>query len=254
MSGALEGKVAIVTGASRGIGEAIAGAMAGAGAQVVLTSRKQDSVDAAAARINASHPGAALARACHAGKPESIAAFWAWLDEEVGCPDVLVNNAAANPYFGPMIGAQWGAWDKTFEVNVKGPFEMSRQLATRLMAAKKPGSIVNITSVFGQTAAPFQGIYGMTKAAVISLTRTLAFEWGGAGIRVNAVAPGLVDTHFAQAIVGNEALAKRFTERAALGRYATPEELAGIVIYLAGDSASFTSGQVFNIDGGYTSA
>ncbi|MCP4804560.1 MAG: glucose 1-dehydrogenase [Proteobacteria bacterium] len=242
--------LAIVTGASRGIGEAIATELARRGAEVVLVSRKEPGLREAEARIVEAVPGAVLhVRTCHVGRGEDIEALY---DSLPSTPTMLVNNAATNPYFGPMLHAQYAAWDKTFEVNLKGPFELSHRLARRLMAEERPGSIVNVSSVFGLEAAPFQGIYGMTKAALISLTKTLAHEWGPAGIRVNAIAPGLVETKFAAAILESPELTEHFTKRAALGRVATPEEISGIVAFLLSDEASFMTGQCHAVDGGFS--
>ncbi|MCB9764389.1 MAG: glucose 1-dehydrogenase [Alphaproteobacteria bacterium] len=250
----LEGRLALVTGGSRGIGAAIARAFASEGARVVIASRKQPGLDAVAAEINADHPDAVIPRACHVGDPEAIAALMTWIHEEVGALDILVNNAATNPYLGPFLHTPAAAFDKTFEVNLKGPFELCRQAAQRWLDADRGGSIINVTSVFGMTAAPFQCTYAMTKAALISMTKTMAAELGAGGIRVNAVAPGLVETRFAAAILGNPEFARVFNERAALGRPGTPEEIAGICTYLASDEASFTTGQVFCIDGGYSAS
>ncbi len=215
----------------------------------MLASRKQEGLDAAVSALG----GDAIAHVLHVGRPESIEAFWAWLDAEGIVPTVLVNNAATNPYFGPMLGAEWPAWDKTFDVNLKGPFHMSRAFAQRRIAAGEPGAIVNVASVFGLGGAPMQGIYGMTKAALISLTKTLSQEWGPAGIRVNVVAPGLVETKFAAALTSNPELLALFTDRAALGRHAAPEEITGMIVHLAAPESSYTTGQVFVVDGGYTS-
>ncbi len=180
--------------------------------------------------------------------------LFAWMEREVGAPDVAVNNAATNPHFGPMLGVDWPAWDKTFEVNLKGYFEVARQTAKRLIEKNRAGSIINVASVAGLRAAPMQGVYGMTKAAVISMTQTLAVELGRAKIRVNAIAPGLVETRFASTLISNEETAKYMNERSALGRHAQPEEIAPLAVYLASDEASFVTGQTYVIDGGFTCA
>jgi NAD(P)-dependent dehydrogenase (short-subunit alcohol dehydrogenase family) len=254
MSGRLEGRIALITGGSRGIGAAIGAAMAREGAAVVLTSRKQPALDETARAIRDEIPGATVyARACHVGKEEDRDALMAWLDAEVGAADILVNNAGTNVFFGPMLDVDWAAWDKTFEVNLKGPFALSRDVAKRLIAAGRPGSIVNVASVLGQGASPLQGVYGMTKAAIISMTQTLAFEWGGVGIRVNAIAPGLVDTRLAAALVHNKPVVQQFTSRAGIRRVAEPEEMAGAVVFLASDEARYVTGSVINVDGGYRS-
>ena len=248
----LDEKLVWVTGGSRGIGMAIARGCAEAGARVVLTSRGQPGVRAAAEEINADFPGMASGYVCNAGDPDAITAVAERIATELGVPDVLVNNAATNPYFGPLLNTPASMWDKTFQVNVRGYFETTRQVAQRLLAENRPGTIINVASIQGNRAAPLQGVYGMTKAAVISMTRTLAVELGRARIRVNAIAPGLVDTRFASALVQNEPAVKQYTDRAALGRYGTPAELTGLAVYLASDEAAYVTGQVFTIDGGYT--
>lgn len=243
----LEGKTIVVTGASRGIGAAIATAAADAGAAVVLASRKQEGLDEVAAQIT-ERGGTALAIATHTAQPEAVDALFSRAVDEFGSVDGLVNNAATNVYFGPMLGIDEGAWDKIFEVNVKGYFNTVRAFASRATA----GSIVNIASVVGMRAAPFQGVYGMTKAAVISMTQTLSLELGSAGIRVNAIAPGLVETKFAQVLIDDEAMRDIFVKRTSLGRHAQPDEMAGAAVFLLSDAASYMTGQVMVIDGGMT--
>ena len=250
----LAGKTAIVTGGSRGIGEAIAEAFAAEGATVVVTSRTQEALDEVAERINEDHPESVRAKACHVGRDEAIEEFFEWVRDEVGRPDVLVNNAGTNPHFGPLMDVEMSAWRKTFEVNLEGYFKMARNVIQPLKDADEPGSVINVTSVMGMKAAPMQGVYGMTKAAVISMTQTLAMELGPSDIRVNAIAPGLVDTEFASILVENEELRRMFTDHSALNRHAQPEEIAGAAVYLASDEASFVTGQTFPVDGGYTVA
>ncbi|MDP2269761.1 MAG: glucose 1-dehydrogenase [Archangium sp.] len=245
----LKDKVAIVTGASRGIGEAIAVRLAEHGAAVVLVARKPDALHAVVARITA-NGGRALGLPAHTGKMEDVKAVVAKTIEHFGKVDVLVNNAAANPYFGPMLQIEDPAWDKTFEVNVKGYFAMMREVANHLVARNAPGSLINVASIAGLRSAPFQGVYGMTKAAVISMTQTLAQELGGSNIRVNAIAPGLVDTKFASAIVGDEDMRKHVVERTALNRHAQPDEIAGAAVFLASQASSYVTGQVLVVDGG----
>lgn len=247
----LKDRVAIVTGASRGIGEAIALSFAGAGASVVLAARKPEALRSVAERIT-ERGGKALAVAAHTGKADDIRALVAEAVRSFGKVDVLVNNAATNPYFGPLLQTDEGAWDKTFEVNVKGYFLLAREVAAHLISRGAPGSIVNVTSIVGLRAAPLQGVYGMTKAAVISMTQTLAQELGPSGIRVNAIAPGLVETRFASAIVKNEDLRGRVVSRTALGRHAQPDEIAGAALYLASDASSYVTGHVLVVDGGTT--
>ena len=249
----LQGKTAIVTGSTRGIGFAIAHAFASNGAKVIISSRKMVNVEQATAKINDEFPNQAFPFPLHVGKFDEHETFIKSIIEQVGFPTILVNNAATNPYFGPMIGLQWAAWDKTMEVNLKAPFSLSRELAKKAIANKQKASIINISSVFGLSASVGQGIYGMTKAAMIDMTKTLAHEWGRSGIRVNAIAPGLIETKFASAIINNPSYAKLYTQRSALGRHGQPEEIAGIAVYLASDESKFATGQTFVIDGGYSS-
>jgi NAD(P)-dependent dehydrogenase (short-subunit alcohol dehydrogenase family) len=247
----VEGKVAIVSGGSRGIGEAIARTLAENGAKVVVASRKIEGVSAVAASIGADR---AHAVAAHIGKEADCVRLVEESVRHFGKVDILVNNAATNPYFGPMIDIDEGAWDKTFEVNLKGYFWLSREVARHLRGRDAPGSIVNISSVTGLEAAPFQGVYGMTKAAILSMTKTFAFELAANKIRVNAIAPGFIETRFSSAIVKNEALSAEVLRKTPLGRVGMPEEIAGGALYLASDAASFLTGHTLVIDGGMTTS
>jgi len=249
----LRDKVAIVTGASRGIGAAIAANMAEEGAKVVLVSRKIDGLQGVAEGIRG-NGGDAMPIACHVGHPEQREAMLDQALQAHGKVDILVNNAATNPHFGPMLSIDGGAWDKTFEVNVKGYFGMIQLVAGHLQQRNAKGSIVNIASVVGLMAAPMQGVYAMTKAAVISMTRTLAMELGGSRIRVNAIAPGLIETKFAQVLVDNDAIRSSIVDRTAAGRVGQPRDISGGAVFLASDESDYITGDVMVIDGGWTLA
>ena len=246
----LKDKVIVITGASRGIGEAIARACVDAGARVALASRKQADLDRVASSLPAER---AIALACHTGKAADVDAMFDQAIQRFGRVDGLVNNAATNPYFGPLIDTPDAAIDKTFEVNLKGYLYCARALVKHARTRGGSAAIVNIASVAGIRAAPMQGIYGATKAAVISMTQTLANELGSSGIRVNAIAPGLVETRFASALVNNPAVRDLVVGRTPLGRHAQPPELAGAAVYLLSDAASFTTGATLVVDGGFTS-
>lgn len=244
----LNGRVAIVTGASRGIGSAIANALVEQGATVVLSSRKQADLDAEAAHINAKHPDRAVAIAAHAGRQEDLERLVDEVMDRFGRIDILVNNAAVNPHFGPIVDAELGAWDKTFEVNVRGMFILTKLVYAASME-KQGGAIVNIASVGGIRPGMGLGVYNVTKAAVIMLTRQLARELGSK-VRVNAIAPGLIKTRFAEALWGNEEILNRVVSSNPMGRIGTPDEIAGAVAFLASDAASYINGAVLVIDGG----
>ncbi len=246
----LKDKVVVITGASRGIGEAIARACLEQGANVVLASRKQADLDRVVASLPADR---AIAVACHTGKAEEVDALIAKAVDKFGRVDGVVNNAATNPYFGPLIDIPDGAMEKTLEVNVRGYLYVARAFVKHAQKRGGGGSIVNVASVAGLRAAPMQGFYGATKAAVISMTQTLAFELGAQNIRVNAIAPGLVDTKFAAAIVANPMLRDHVIKRTPLARHAQPAEIAGTAVYLLSDASSFTTGSVVVVDGGMTS-
>ena len=244
----LIGRVALVTGASRGIGSAIAFALAEQGAQVVLSSRKQADLDEEAARINAQFPEHATAVAAHTGRPDDLERLVKTVMERHSHIDILVNNAATNPYFGPVLGADLGAWDKTFEVNLRGVFILTKLVYEAWMETHG-GSIVNVASIGGLRPGLGLGVYNVTKAGVIMLTRQLARELGGK-VRVNAVAPGLIKTRFAEALWSNEAILDRVLASNPMGRIGVPDEVAGVVAFLVSDAASYVNGEVVVIDGG----
>ena len=245
----LTGKVAIVTGASRGIGAAIAHAFAQAGAQVVLASRKQEPLDAVAAEIRAAG-GTATAVAAHTGDDAAVEALVARAVDEYGGVDILVNNAATNPHYGPVLTAEDTHWDKTFDVNVKGYVRMVRACMAP-MQARGGGAVINVASIAGIKPETGMGVYAVSKAGVLMLTQVLAVELAPANIRVNAVAPGYVKTRFSSVIWQNPHVYAEVKARIPQGRMAEPDELTGVMLYLASDAASFTTGAVFTVDGGH---
>ena len=246
----LSGKVALITGASKGIGRAIAEMYAEAGAKVVISSRKQEAVDSVAQEIkNKGHQ--AIAIACHVGDANDIKRLVDETIRQFGTIDILVNNAAANPSFGPVVETSESAYDKIMNVNVKGPFELSK-LVYPFMKAKKNGSVINISSIGGLKPEPGLGIYSMSKAAIISLTKVLAKEWGDDHIRVNVICPGLIKTKFSEALWGNEKIMGMMMKMLSLKRVGTPEEIAALALYLASDASAYSTGSVFTADGGFT--
>lgn len=244
---ALDGKNAIVTGGTRGIGLAIAKGFVEAGATVTICSRKQENVDAALGQFE--QPDRVCGRATHVGHHDDLTALVDAAEERFGTVTVLVNNAGTNPYYGPIVDADERAWDKTMDVNLRGPFLLSAICGKR-MAAAGGGSIVNISSVTGINAAPLQGIYSVSKAGLIMLTKVMARELGTAKVRVNCICPGLIKTQLSEALWTNRDLEASILAMKALGRIGTPEELVGAATYFASDASSFTTGAVLPVDGG----
>lgn len=244
----LDGKVALVTGASRGIGRAIAEAYAAAGARVVLTSRTQADLDTVADAIREAG-GEALAVAAHTGSDEAVADLMERVVAEYSGVDVLVNNAATNPHFGPVLTSEMSQWDKTYDVNVKGYFR-TIQACVPSMLERGGGSVINVASVAGERPLPGMGVYCVSKAAVLMLTEVLGAELAGQGVRVNAILPGFIKTQFSSVLWEEEANAKRLRQLIPQRRIADPEELAPLALYLASDASSFVTGARFRIDGG----
>lgn len=246
----LNGKVAIVTGASKGIGKYIALALAQQGAEVVVSSRKQDAVDAVAQEFK-SKGLKASAKACHMGDGEQVEALAQFAINTLGGVDIVVNNAAANPVFGPVQDAGDDAFDKIMEVNVKGPLNLAKH-CRESMKLRGGGSVVNISSIEGLTPGQGLGLYSVSKAALIQMTKVLAREWGPDHIRANAICPGLIETKFSEALTSNEKILKMVMMKQALPMLAQPEDIAGLAMFLASDASKFVTGAVITADGGYT--
>ncbi len=244
----LHGKVAIITGASRGIGEAIATTYAQAGAAVVLTSRKIENVGPVAEQIRAAG-GRAIAVAAHAGQQDQIDRVVERALAEFGRVDIAVNNAGTNPHFGPILTADGSHWDKIFEVNVKGYFFTAKAVAP-IMKQQGGGKIINVASIAGINPGPMMGVYSTSKAAVIMLTKVLAAELGPDNIQVNCIAPGFIKTKFSSALWTNPQLKAMLEKMTPAGRIAESEEVTGAALYLASDMSSFTTGAVLVVDGG----
>ncbi len=244
----LTDKIALVTGASRGIGEAIARKLASAGAHVIVSSRKIEGCQRVAESIN-EQGGSAEAYACHIGELEQIKDITEHIKQQHQSLDILVNNAATNPYFGHILDTDLRAFNKTVEVNVRGYFYMSVE-AGKIMRDTGGGSIINVASVNGVNPGIFQGIYSITKAAVINMTKAFALECADCGIRVNALLPGLTETKFAGTLINTPEILERALNGIPLNRIAQPDEMAGAVLYLASDMSSYTTGSCITVDGG----
>jgi len=244
----LTGKIALVTGASRGIGEATSRLLARHGAHVILASRKIDGCEAVAATIRA-QGGAAEAMAIHVGEMDQIAAAFAAIQARHGRLDILVNNAGTNPYYGPVQDTDPGAFQKTVDVNMRGYFFMTTH-AIKIMADQGGGAIVNVASVNAVVPGLNQGIYSITKAAVVGMTKSFARECAPLGIRVNALLPGLTATKLAGALLAPENRAL-WEANIPMGRPAQPNEMAGAVLYLVSPAACYTTGTALNVDGGF---
>ena len=245
----LEGKVALITGASKGIGEAIARNYANMGAKVVINSRKQEAVDAVANAIN-TEGGTAIGVAGQVGNMEDCQKLFDATMSAFGRIDIVVNNAATNPVFGPVENTDASVFDKIMNVNVKAPFELAK-LCLPIMEKNGGGSIINVSSIGGLKAEQMLGIYSVSKAALISLTKVMAAEWGKHNIRANVICPGLIQTKFSQALWSNDRIMKHMLSQVPLGRIGQPEEIVGLALFLASEASSYCTGGVFVADGGY---
>ena len=248
----LTNKVAIVTGSSRGIGRAIAEAMAAQGATVVISSRNQDACDEVAAAINAEHgEGRAIAVAASISSKEALQHLVTDTRRQLGHIDVLVCNAASNPYYGPMAGISDDQFRKILDNNVLATHWLIAMVAPD-MVERQDGSIIIVSSAGGLTSSTVIGAYNISKAADFQLARNLAAEFGPSGVRVNCIAPGLIKTDFAKVLWENPEVLKAVTRSTPLRRIGLPEEIAGAAVYLASPASTFMTGQVMVVDGGST--
>lgn len=246
----LTGKVAIVTGASKGIGKAIAVALAQQGAHVLVSSRNQEAVDAVAKEIT-DQGWKASASACHMGDDDQVNRLAKNTIKALGGVDIIVNNAAANPVFGPLEQAGDEAFQKIMQVNVQGPLNLAKY-CLESMRARGGGSVVNISSIEGITPGHGLGLYSVSKAALIQLTKVMAREWGKDNIRANAICPGLVETKFSEALTSNEKIMGMVMKKQALPMLSKPEDMVGMAVYLASPASRFVTGSVMVADGGFT--
>lgn len=245
----LDGKVALITGASKGIGESIARYYAAYGAKVVVNSRKQDAVDEVAQDIRA-EGGEAIGVAGQVGSIDECKKIFDATIAAYGRVDILVNNAAANPVFGPVENTDERAFNKIMDVNVKAPFELAK-LCLPVMQTNGGGSIINISSIGGVSPEQMLGIYSVSKGALISLTKVIAAEWGKYNVRANVICPGLIQTKFSEALWSNDHIMKHMMAQLPLSRVGQPEEIAGLALFLASDASAYCTGSVFIADGGY---
>ncbi|HWG45692.1 MAG TPA: glucose 1-dehydrogenase [Gemmataceae bacterium] len=244
----LTGRHALITGASRGIGLATAAALSQRGAAVALTGRKAENLNTAVQQLQANGADA-RSFVCHQGDPSAIDHLFEQLDQASFHTDIVVINAATNPVFGPLLALDLDAWRKIVEVNLTGALRTA-QAAARRMLPRKHGSIIFMASIAGIDPLPGLGAYSVSKAGMLGLMRALAKELGASGIRVNAVAPGLIETRFSAALFQDRGAYERIIGQTPLGRHGQPDDIAGAVVFLASEAAAYVTGQVLIVDGG----
>lgn len=251
MSSSLQGKVAIVTGGGRGIGKAITKRLAEAGANVVIASRKLENLEATASEFS-SLPGKIAPVACHVGKAEDLAHLVAETEKLFGPADILINNSATNIGQGPALDVTDDMFAKMFEINVVSSLRLIRHVVPKMIERGTGGSIINIASIAGLRPQMGGLLYSATKAALIMMTRNWAMEFGKHNVRVNAIAPGLIETDFSEYFWKNENYVKKLEATQPIPRVGSPDEVGGMALYLASDESSFVTGQTFVVDGGAT--
>lgn len=246
----LSGKVALITGSSRGIGKSMAEEFARAGAKVVISSRKIDACITVRDEINAAG-GDAIAVACNIGRKEDLQTLVDATVAQWGRIDILVANAAINPVYGPLGDVSDDAWDKIMGSNLRSTWWLCNMVMPG-MGERRDGSVIVLSSIAGMRGNPVIGAYGVSKAAEVALVRNLAVEYGGRNVRINAIAPGIIETDFAKALTDNPSIAKAVMKRAPLGRFGQPKEIAGVALMLAAPAGAFVTGQLLVADGGAT--
>ena len=246
----LNKKTAIVSGGSKGIGKAIALKYAQAGADVVICSRRKENLEAAV--IEAESNGFSLIPIeCNTSNFDSIQSVVDLTMDKFGKVDILVNNAATNPYYGPILNSEDSHWDKIFDVNVKGYFNFAKACSIS-MIKNNYGKIINVASIAAKTPLEGLGVYNISKAAVVMLTKVLAKELGQHNIQINTLAPGLIKTDFSKALWEDENTYNKIVKSIPQGKMGTPEDISGMALYLASDASDFITGSIFTVDGGVT--
>ena len=246
----LNNKTAIVSGGSKGIGKAIATKLAQAGANVVICSRKKENLDSAVNEAE-SNGLTLIPIECNTSNNESIQSVVNYTIEKFDTVDVLVNNAAANPYYGPILNSEDSHWNKIFDVNVKGYFNFAKA-CSKTMIANNSGKIINVASIAAKTPLEGLGVYNISKAAVVMLTKVLAKELGEYNINVNTLAPGLIKTDFSKALWENEETHNKIVKSIPQGKMGSPDDISGMALYLASEASDFVTGSIFTVDGGIT--